>query len=400
MSKKIIIACSGGPDSMALLHKLNKENYQCIVAHVNYQSRDTAIRDQKIVESFCQKHGLACEIKLAEKILVGNFQAQARKLRYDFFEVLAKKYKTKNVYVAHHQDDLIETYIMQKKRNITPNFYGLKKESVYKSISIIRPLLSWSKKDILSYCQENDIDYGVDESNLLDGYKRNKIRHSIVDKLNGKEKKDIVEEIKEKNIKLAKEQRETKALYKKFKERYQANFIIELSKIKAINVLREWFHKNDIYNISDAEFKNILKFIKSFSSREFKINEEYSLFNEYGKLKLSSNLDYKYNYKFDEIVHKQFNFFEISDSGSRFEAVTVDESDFPITIRNFKKGDKINMQYGQKKVSRFFIDNKIPQSQRRSWPIVINKDKEVILVPKIGCNITHFSNKPNMFVVK
>ena len=313
---------------------------------------------------------------------------------------LSNKYRVKDVYVAHHQDDLLETYIMQKQRNITPEHFGINDDVKYKDFNIKRPLLHYSKNDIMDYCHKHNIYYGIDESNLENDYKRNKIRHEIVNKMSDEEVSVMLEEINLKNNQLKEINNQTEKLYQKFIVESSLTYILDLNEDEIINILRLWFKKNDIYNLSNLEYLNIVKYIKSDNNSEYAINKEYSLFNDYNKLTLANNCNYKYEFTFEEIVSKDFKYFKITNTGTSFEAVTVSEEDFPITIRNYKNGDKIEMRYGNKRISRWFIDNKIPQVERRSWPIVLNKHKEVILVPKIGCNVAHFSNNPNMFVVK
>lgn len=78
----------------------------------------------------------------------------------------------------------------------------------------------------------------------------------------------------------------------------------------------------------------------------------------------------------------------------------MSEEDFPITIRSFQKGDAIQLRYGTKAINRFFIDRKISHKERKTWPIVVNCMGNVILVPEIGCDIKHYTNKPNCFVIK
>lgn len=399
MKKTIIVAVSGGPDSMALLDILHKKDYNCLVAHVNYGVRDSAYRDQAIVENYCKQAGLKFLLHQPEQVKEGNFQAVAREIRYNYFIALAKQYKTDDVYVAHHQDDVLETYIMQKRRNITPEYFGIKEKIKYKSINIVRPLLNYSKVELINYCKENSIEYGIDESNLEDDYKRNKIRHEIVNKMSKEDKELMLEEIKERNDDLREVQKQTKALFDNFKEKYKIDDIISLKKSQAVNVLRLWFKKKKIFNISDSEYFNILKFLQANGKNEYKLNEDFTIFKDYDKISLKSNLDYIYSYVFDEIVFEDYKYFSIKKEGTSFEAVTIKDSDFPLTIRNFQEGDTITMKYGSKRVSRWFIDNKIDPSKRRSWPIVLNKNNEVILVPGIGCNLTHYSNNPNMFVV-
>ena len=90
--KTIVVACSGGPDSMALLDMLNqKQNYNIIVCHVNYQKRESAFRDESIVKEYCLKHNLSFHLLKPIYSSSQNFQAWARDVRYDFFEQTAKE---------------------------------------------------------------------------------------------------------------------------------------------------------------------------------------------------------------------------------------------------------------------------------------------------------------------
>ena len=106
------------------------------------------------------------------------------------------------------------------------------------------------------------------------------------------------------------------------------------------------------------------------------IVKEYDLINV-------SNLveDYEYVFnKFNEIQSKDYRYFKIRKKGSSFNALTLKESDFPISIRNYRSGDKIRMTYGYKQINRYFIDKKIFLKDRISYPIIVNRSDEVILV--------------------
>ena len=198
MQKKIIVACSGGPDSMALLDKLYKQGHTIIVAHVNYHKRDTANRDEKIVRDYCQERSIEVEVQEPTFDNKSNFQSWARKVRYDFFFELATKNDTDQIYVAHHLDDHLETYLFQKSRNMLCDHYGLKSENIMKGMKIIRPLLHETKTQLMEYCDQNNIEYGIDESNLGNDYTRNKIRHSQIEKMSLLEKLRLNEEIQKK----------------------------------------------------------------------------------------------------------------------------------------------------------------------------------------------------------
>ncbi|CAG8690425.1 2303_t:CDS:2, partial [Ambispora gerdemannii] len=99
-----ILAVSGGPD---------------IVAHVNYKKRENSDYDEKLARNYCQKYSLPYEVyqvKGSECDLISNFQDRARQIRYNFFQKLADKHLTKYIVVAHHLDDHLETYLLQKQR--------------------------------------------------------------------------------------------------------------------------------------------------------------------------------------------------------------------------------------------------------------------------------------------
>jgi len=195
----ILVACSGGPDSMFLLKTLNnKKNKKetIIVCHVNYKLRESAERDQKIVEKFCSDNHLKLEILTisdsfnSQYAKIKNFQSKARQMRYDFFARVGKMYGSNLIYVAHHKDDFIETAIMQENRSDEYLFYGLKKENVFKGMVIIRPLLNIYKSEILEELKRERIMYGIDESNANPKYERNLIR-SKLDRVSIKEKDKI-----------------------------------------------------------------------------------------------------------------------------------------------------------------------------------------------------------------
>ena len=116
-NRMYIVGVSGGPDSMFSLEKMWSEGYNLVVAHVNYKKRASSDYDEQIVKNYCQKYSLLYEVYHSKNIPKGNFQAQARRIRYTFFQQLATKYQTKYIIVAHHFDDHLETYLLQKQRH-------------------------------------------------------------------------------------------------------------------------------------------------------------------------------------------------------------------------------------------------------------------------------------------
>lgn len=394
VGKKMILGCSGGPDSMALLDIARKSGVLVHVAHVNYQHRPTANRDQKITEDYCKKYNLPCTV-FYPKNEHGNFQAWAREVRYDFFKELKEKEKAEGILIAHQKDDLIETYLFQKQRNSNPEYWGLKEKGCWKGVLIYRPLLNYRKKELEEYCIQNHIAYGIDESNLQNDYQRNQIRHSMVEKMDELEMEkrlqeiDELNQIKEKRTKLyqaALKERLTLALIDRFED--PKEFLIYWIKQKA-NVI-----------VGKKQAEDLLRQLHSDGNFEISLKNCVKLSKMYDFIEINDENDVSYSYVLDKIEMLKTPYFEIKETGKGTEAVTLYKSDFPITIRNAQKEDCIALRFGTKKLSRWFIDRKIPRNLRKSWPVVVNCCGNVILVPKIGCDVEHYSNNPTCFVVK
>lgn len=392
--KRVLVACSGGPDSMALLDKLNKSNlYYLEVAHVNYHKRDTASRDEKIVRDYCRNNNLSFHIlNVKPDDVKGNFQAYARTARYEWFNKLCNKKELEAVYVAHQQDDLIETYLMQKKKGLDVDYYGIRKTNVLYGVKVVRPLLNCSKKSLQEYCDRNQIKYGIDESNLTDAYERNKIRHSTVEKLNKKERLELVREIN----KLNKDKKNRISLANKYisndsKDTVNDFLALEYRDEIIRNIIKKSLSKNEI--------KEIIRQIAN--NKNYKLfGDKYILVKEYDTISIFSKPK-TYEYSFNDIHRYKTAYFMISKNGKdRMSCAYVNANDFPLTIRCFAEGDYIKMRYGTKKINRFFIDRKISYRDRLTWPIVVNKNGEIILVPGIGCDKGHYAEKPNIYVIK
>ena len=153
---KVIVACSGGSDSMGLLDLIikNFNNNQIICAHVNHKVRKQSDIEYKYVEAFCNEHNIIFEgLEIITKIQ-HNFECEARDIRYNFFENLMTRYNAKYIVTAHHADDLIETILMRITRGSTLSGYaGIK----FEDGKFLRPFLFVTKKEILSYVNGNQI---------------------------------------------------------------------------------------------------------------------------------------------------------------------------------------------------------------------------------------------------
>ena len=177
---KIVVAVSGGPDSISLLDILYKLNYNICVAHVNHGLRENAIIDQKFVEDFCNKRNIPCfvkQIKLKELKVKMTLEEAGRKERYDFFYEIMKNQKCNKIATAHNSNDNAETVIMNIIRG--SGVSGLKGIEPIRD-NVIRPLIEITRKEIEAYCKENELDPRHDESNDEDIYTRNKLRLKVI----------------------------------------------------------------------------------------------------------------------------------------------------------------------------------------------------------------------------
>lgn len=176
---KIILGVSGGPDSMALLYILKKIDADVFVVHINYGLRGKeSDLDQELVEGMCSLWNFeCCSVNLNPKEESGNFQNWARKERYRIFQELKEELNAQLIATAHHQGDQLETIFQKLMRGSNPETWqGMK---VWDEV-FFRPLLPFTKNQILKYCEENAVPFRVDESNLESKYARNFFRNELV----------------------------------------------------------------------------------------------------------------------------------------------------------------------------------------------------------------------------
>jgi tRNA(Ile)-lysidine synthase len=180
---EIIVGLSGGADSVALLHILHQLGYKCVAAHCNFHLRgEESQRDEKCARDFAAslpvpffKQDFDTERMAREKGI--SIEMAARDLRYEWFEQLRKDRDAEAVAVAHHQDDSIETLLLNLIRGTgIKGLTGIKPKNGH----IIRPFSGVSKKEILQYAAKENLPYITDSSNLQDEYTRNKIRLSLL----------------------------------------------------------------------------------------------------------------------------------------------------------------------------------------------------------------------------
>lgn len=381
-----LVAVSGGSDSMALLDMLRKENKELVVCHVNYNVRGSALRDENIVRDYCLKYGIPLEVLsgVVYDKKEGNFENWARVIRYNFFKQMYKKYNCDCLYVGHNLDDLLETYYIQKARDSRCDFFGLKELADIYEMRVRRVLLGYTKEELRIYCENNNIKYGVDETNFDESYLRNNIRKNIISKMDKKEKEKILEEIESLN---KVKDNEYENIHKLLERCKSGNNIIDLSLFKEmddrtkVSIIYYFVIESVKERISISE-KRILDIIKKIDSSKPNIMlgkfKEFVLYKEYESLVIKKE-DKEFSY-IVESLDSDIGGFVIRDSGKALEKVVVSKDMFPLKLESYRGDSKI--------INRLFIEKKVPVSERKKWPVVKDKLDRVLLV----LNIKKFYN--------
>ncbi len=394
---KWVIGVSGGSDSMALLHMCMVNHIDIVVAHMNYKKRQTADRDMQAVIQYCEQYHIPYEIRVPSTKCSTNFQAYARDERYAFYKDVIERYQAHGVLIAHQLEDHIETYLMQKKRQMLPTYFGIQEETYIKGCFVKRVLLEFTKEELRLYCRLHQVIYHDDESNFSDAYTRNRIRHEIVDNMSICEKNKMCEKIRKENEELENKRKEVGEYYRSWDASKEGLLCIPSS--YHIDVIDEMIYQTLHFHTSRKEVIEIYKQFLGDKNWTRRIKDGYEISSAYGKLIIHKEPQ-NYEYVFHEVSYVKTPYFEISNRGSKKEGIAIREEEFPITIRNARHQDKIQLSFGSKSINRWFIDQKIPAYQRAVWPVIENRYREIIFVPQIGCDIEHLSNNPSLFVIK
>lgn len=380
---KALVAVSGGPDSMALLAYLENNNIDYIACHVNYHHRDTADRDEGIVRGWCKEHHK--EIRVYNPVNPeGNFEGWAREERYRFFEEVGRSEKITTLYVGHNEDDLLETWIMQKERNTLPNHYGLKEEVQRNILTIKRPLLKYTKRELKEYCDYNGITYGIDETNLSDDYRRNQIRHNIVECAGKEQRSKWHKQIDKDNEALAGRREHARVLAK------EGNAEVILADPDNWFILESIYHDKTGKHRSRKEMEEAVKQLKE-QGRAQGICIDRSTGQFYFSKDSADTKAVVVNNK-NDLEESGY----IQEQGTEAEAFYVSSADYPLTIRVVQPEDIVEMRYGRKKVSKLLRDKKIPEAKRKEYRVVESR-KGIVFVEGSGCSVWNYQQGEKVY---
>ena len=397
----IVVGVSAGPDSMCLLNLLEQKTNKIVVCHINHNIRKQSIIEENYLKDYCKEHNLIFESMTIKEYKENIFENEARKIRYKYYEEILKKYNSNKLFLAHHGDDLIETVLMKIERvsNIE-GYAGIKKVSKLKNYDIIRPLLPYTKEDIINYNKSHSITYYIDSSNTNIDYTRNWYRHKVLPILKEKDK-DI-------HLKFLKYS-ETLQEYNEYIDReikrklpyILKNNIINIDNLnKEDNFLKKnilYYIMNDIYNnesniITEKHIQNILFIINSNKpNQSINMPKNKILVKEYNKLYIKDNIDIVNDYKIelkDNIKINNITFkieTDEDEDGNNICRINSKNIKLPLYLRNRKNGDYIILKSSnnRKKIKEIFIENKLPLSKRNIYPLLTDSNDNIIWIPNM-----------------
>lgn len=401
---KILVALSGGVDSMSLLYVLHKLNYNIVVAHVNHKKRLDSEMEEAAIIDLCKKLNITCEVLHLEH-LDGNFQSKAHHRRYEFFREVAKKYNIKYLATAHHADDNIETILLNLMSGSNIYGYGgISAKLDLEDITIIRPFLCLSKAEIKNFATKNNIKYYEDYTNQEDDYKRNRLRHHVIPLLK-EECPNILNKVTSYSVQLHSSFEYTRGISIDYLKEHNNKIDIESFKklhpylkydilcllLERNNIERSENLIEDLVNVCDSlkpqidyNLKNNLIFKKVYNTAYIT-----NIIN-------NNSFEYKLNNKDDIINNDKFMILfskDIPKDYTYYIKLCYNKIVFPLTIRNKRDGDEIHMPFGHKKVKDLFIDKKITKEERERIPLVVDNNNNILWIVNIAKSKEVFNQK-------
>lgn len=406
----LLLAVSGGIDSMVMLHCLNEVkdtyNIKIAVATFDHQKRNESFLDCQLVEETCKKLFIKCYTGKLDSNSEENFHDYARTKRYEFFVKIANEIGANKIVLAHNSNDNAETILMRLTRGSSFEGYrGILAKTKYQKVDVIRPLLNVSRQEIETYQKEKNIIYNEDNSNQEDHYTRNRFRHHTLPLLEQENPKylskftqfsdyltsayKLIEKISNKFL-------EENVMNDKGHYQIGVSDFSELEDIIKVDVIKKVVNlltNNEV----ELTYQNIQDIKSLFTNKkpnlELPFNEKLYIYKSYSSVYFTNSKieSVEYLYTIDEpqdIILPNGELVIITNKPNKYYDNMIElcynnlDFVFPITIRNRRNGDKVKTASGTKKLKDIFINEKVPLDQRNQIPIFLNKDQEIIWIPK------------------
>lgn len=384
---KVLVALSGGADSVALLRVLVAIGYQCECAHCNFHLRgEESNRDEAFVQQLCQKFDIPLHVTHFDTtdyahIKRISIEMAARELRYQWFETLRQSIGASVIAVAHHRDDSVETFLLNLIRGTGINgLKGIAPKNGY----VVRPLLQESRENILDYLQHLNQDYVTDSTNLQDEYMRNKIRLNLLPLM-----KELNPSVSESIAATAERLADAALIYNKEREmaiqrvmkgEKVISILALLDETAPSSLLFELLHP---YGFNSSQIKDIYQSLFGQSGRRFH-SSQWEVLRDRDSLILHSFNGEDINHIPPTLTYETVDITPdfIIPRDKHIACLDADKVTLPLTVRKWQAGDKFTPlgMKGKKNVSDYLTDRKFTLFQKGHQYVACQGDKIVWLI--------------------
>lgn len=393
--QRILIAVSGGVDSVVLLDRMVRAKSEIGVAHVHHGLREASDEEYTFVQQLAADYGVPFHgTRLS--FPGGGSQASYRQARYAFFQHVMEQEGYDELMTAHHADDQVETVLLQLWRNVV-EVKGMLPRRPFGNGTLTRPLLNERKADLLAYATRHGLVWRDDSTNDTQVYTRNWIRHEIVPRLlqeNPNLHRDVLyaaahaAELWRTRYKVATRWMETH-MHLGMKA-----FHVKLDEVSRLSS-EEWYAVTRLiakrYGVEIREGVNRLLSSQQPSGR-YDVKAPFVLEKRDGTLYLTQRFDVPQN---EPVVISDVP--TVCVFGKRTVTLEVVEGEigiplerltFPLMVRSVRPGDRIELKIGHKKVSRVLIDAKVNRADRAHVPILVDATGRIIAI--VGIRVSDF----------
>ncbi len=401
---KILLAVSGGADSVVMLDLFAREQYNCGIAHCNFHLRgEDSNQDEQFVNRLADKYNFewhSIEFNTKEYAAKHGISIEmaARNLRYSWFENIRQSFDYKYIAVAHHKDDIIETFFINLIRGTgIRGLSGIK----WQNGNIIRPLLFACREDIINYTKSNKLNYREDKTNKDTAIIRNKLRHDILPllkEINPAADNNILKTINNLYSSELIVNQKINEFTNQAQNTVNQNISIDISKIKTLDpnqvLLYELLRK---YQFNSSQVQDIYNALNGESGRVF-VSKTHRLVKNRNQLIISKLKDSEFSISISEncrsikLPNSQILSIATQKIPDNYKiptqdhtvALDLDTINFPLKIRNWRNGDyfyPLGMKQ-RKKLSDFFVDQKYSILDKQNALLLLSGNKIVWIIGK------------------
>ncbi len=407
---RVLLALSGGPDSVYLLLFLlkNKNIWKLDIsaAHFNHMLRSAADEDEEFCRSLCCKLDVpffSTQKDVAKYAVQNNksIEEAARILRYEYLDKLAVEHNFGKIITAHNKNDNTETVLFNLFKGT--GFRGVTGIPIVRG-NIVRPMLCLTKEEILESLSRNNASYKIDETNMLDNYDRNYIRHNIIPLVEQRLNPDLHESLFRfsKNIQQLADMmlQNLPEIINSYVSQQNSNRAISCDLVEynsdliVSEVLKSVLRECGLSRIESSTINRLINLFTQNTGTVIELKNNYVAIKNRNEIIITNNnYDIEYEYKItpgnevfinelgikikiEKIIDGNVNF------SDEYEIISAHNTNDIFILRNWIAGDKfipLGMK-GEKKISDFLTDEKIPANQKKQYPVLLNRNNIVYVV--------------------